>query len=122
MWFDSGNSKLKFYDGTKWRTTGGAEISANSPAGLSEGDFWWDTNNEQLYAYNGTSFILVGPQGAGDSVTQFQSRTIRDSIGTNRAVIVSVINDEVIHVISGCLLYTSPSPRDATLSRMPSSA
>ena len=25
-------------------------------------------------------------------------------------------------VISGCLLYTSPSPRDATLSRMPSSA
>ena len=101
MWFDSGNSKLKFYDGTKWRTTGGAEISATSPAGLSEGDFWWDTNNEQLYAYNGTSFILVGPQGAGDSVTQFQSRTIRDSGGTNRAVIVSVINDEVIHIISG---------------------
>ena len=25
-------------------------------------------------------------------------------------------------VICGCLLYTSPSPRDATLSRMPSSA
>ena len=24
--------------------------------------------------------------------------------------------------IEGCLLYTSPSPRDATLSRMPSSA
>ena len=24
--------------------------------------------------------------------------------------------------INGCLLYTSPSPRDATLSRMPSSA
>ena len=26
------------------------------------------------------------------------------------------------HVAYGCLLYTSPSPRDATLSRMPSSA
>ena len=25
-------------------------------------------------------------------------------------------------IIKGCLLYTSPSPRDATLSRMPSSA
>ena len=24
--------------------------------------------------------------------------------------------------VAGCLLYTSPSPRDATLSRMPSSA
>ena len=26
------------------------------------------------------------------------------------------------HPFDGCLLYTSPSPRDATLSRMPSSA
>ena len=29
---------------------------------------------------------------------------------------------ELIDQISDCLLYTSPSPRDATLSRMPSSA
>ena len=27
-----------------------------------------------------------------------------------------------VHLFEGCLLYTSPSPRDATLSRMPSSA
>ena len=27
-----------------------------------------------------------------------------------------------LHIVNGCLLYTSPSPRDATLSRMPSSA
>ena len=29
---------------------------------------------------------------------------------------------KLIEIIEGCLLYTSPSPRDATLSRMPSSA
>ena len=28
----------------------------------------------------------------------------------------------IIAIIIACLLYTSPSPRDATLSRMPSSA
>ena len=27
-----------------------------------------------------------------------------------------------VELVIGCLLYTSPSPRDATLSRMPSSA
>ena len=32
------------------------------------------------------------------------------------------IHTEVVANIKGCLLYTSPSPRDATLSRMPSSA
>ena len=29
---------------------------------------------------------------------------------------------KLIDQLTGCLLYTSPSPRDATLSRMPSSA
>ena len=45
IWFDTGNSKLKFYDGIKWRTTGGAEVSSTVPTGLKEGDFWWDQNN-----------------------------------------------------------------------------
>ena len=27
-----------------------------------------------------------------------------------------------LHIIEGCLLYTSPSPRDLSTSRMPSSA
>ena len=32
------------------------------------------------------------------------------------------LGGDVIEADSSCLLYTSPSPRDATLSRMPSSA
>ena len=32
------------------------------------------------------------------------------------------LNEEYIRLLSYCLLYTSPSPRDATLSRMPSCA
>ena len=32
------------------------------------------------------------------------------------------VTEEAIDHIRSCLLYTSPSPRDATLSRMPSSA
>ena len=33
-----------------------------------------------------------------------------------------VIHNGAIAVNNGCLLYTSPSPRDGLLSRMPSSA
>ena len=32
------------------------------------------------------------------------------------------LDEEEIGLITGCLLYTSPSPRDGLLSRMPSSA
>ena len=36
---------------------------------------------------------------------------------------VKIANDEqLLRLFNSCLLYTSPSPRDATLSRMPSSA
>ena len=50
-------------------------------------------------------------------------RSIRETMSylnltkVNHAVIIPE-NDQYL----GCLLYTSPSPRDATLSRMPSSA
>ena len=47
IWFDSGNSKLKFWDGTKFRTTGGAEVGATQPSGLTQGDFWFDTATNQ---------------------------------------------------------------------------
>ena len=38
------------------------------------------------------------------------------------AMATSYANGGQLSASNGCLLYTSPSPRDATLSRMPSSA
>ena len=40
----------------------------------------------------------------------------------NSTIIPKLINNIMYDGKRGCLLYTSPSPRDATLSRMPSSA
>jgi hypothetical protein len=100
LWFDSGNSKLKFWDGFQWRTTGGAEVTSNVPTGLKVGDFWWDSDNEQLYTYNGTDFVLIGPQSAGSGQTQIVSRTVRDTGGGSRGIITAVVNDEVTFVVS----------------------
>ena len=41
---------------------------------------------------------------------------------TSRILDPRIVGDEHYRVARDCLLYTSPSPRDATLSRMPSSA
>ena len=51
----------------------------------------------------GECFGLLGPNGAG------KSTTMRMLAGTSQRT-------------AGCLLYTSPSPRDVEESRMPSSA
>jgi len=100
IWFDTGNSKLKFFDGLKWRTTGGAEVSTTVPTGLKEGDFWWDQDNEQLYTYNGGDFVLIGPQSAGSGQTQIVSRSVRDTGGTTRGIITAVVNDETVFAVS----------------------
>lgn len=100
VWFDSASSKLKFYDGTKWRTTGGSEVSSGEPTGLTEGDFWWDSANKQLYVYDGTDFILIGPQNAGAGVTQMVSLEVLDTSSITRSIISATINDEIMFVIS----------------------
>ena len=65
----------------------------------------------------GEIFTIIGPNGAGKS-TLFNviSRIYEPSKGE------IYFENQNISKTKPCLLYTSPSPRDATLSRMPSSA
>jgi hypothetical protein len=101
IWFDSGTKKLKFFDGTKFRTTGGAEIGTAEPAGLTTGDFWYNTNTNQLYAWSGSEFILVGPQAVPNAeTTQLQSRSVVDTTSTTHAIIEAIVNGVVVYIIS----------------------
>ena len=56
--------------------------------------------------------VLVGPSGSGKS-TALRMLAGLESVNEGR---ITIDNRDV------CLLYTSPSPRDRTRSRMPSSA
>ncbi len=107
LWYDSGNSKLKFYDGAKFRTTGGAELGSSAPTGLTIGDFWWDTSNKQLYTWDGSSYVLVGPQGvAGAQTTQMRSRSVRDTLNASHAIIEAIVDGETIFVVSADSTFT----------------
>lgn len=106
IWYDSSVGKIKYYNGTRWRNTGGTEVATEAPAGLSEGDLWWDSDDLQLHVYTGSEFILVGPQDAGSGVTQMQSRLIKDTVGTLHKAIVSIINDVIVYVFSDDAEYT----------------
>ena len=53
---------------------------------------------------------------------QFNART-QEKQGKIVPVVITVYSDKSFEfIIKTCLLYTSPSPRDRSLSRMPSSA
>lgn len=121
IWFDSSSNKLKFYDGSKFRTTGGAEISATAPTGLTPGDFWFDTANNQLYAWSatggsngGAGYVLIGPQGvAGSGITQMRSRSVKDTFNNNHPIIEAVTNGVTIFTISPDAEFTLDNTQNA---------
>ena len=81
--------------------------------------------NAMLFRFRAKEFMETQVQ---DRINQFYKPGVRSLKNTFRAPApLSPIKDptlatKVTDFLFTCLLYTSPSPRDATLSRMPSSA
>lgn len=101
IWFDNTTNKLKVYDGSKWKTTGGTEVQTTEPTGFGEGEFWWNTTTEQLYVKNvANEWVLVGPQAAGSGETQMRSITLTDTSAGNHNVIAATINDNVVFIVN----------------------
>ena len=82
-------------------------------------------------ANEGTMVILSSPSGAGKTslvnlLSKQDNFKISISHTTRKPRYGEIPNKDYYFVndqeFKSCLLYTSPSPRDATLSRMPSSA
>ena len=71
----------------------------------------------------GTEFMCTATTPEGDEIPVDAVIDREDHIAlTAQAATPTSVRNAAIEAIEGCLLYTSPSPRDATLSRMPSSA
>lgn len=101
IWYDLGNQKLKFYNGTSWRTTGGAEVGSIQPPSLTVGDFWFNTATDQLYSWNGTEAVLIGPQGVANAgQTNLESVSVNDINGYPHAIVEAVINGSVVSIFS----------------------
>ena len=82
-----------------------ASISSNADNRVITGGSGTNLVGEANLTFNGSTLAVTG------AITASTSITATNNLITNGNF-----------TISTCLLYTSPSPRDATLSRMPSSA
>lgn len=103
IWYDATSTikRLKFWDGAKWRTTTGAEVSATAPSGLTTGDFWWDTSAKQLYAYTGTEFILVGPEASPElGASAVAASVVKDTLNNNHTIVKLQAGGKVVGIVS----------------------
>ena len=95
-------SKLKnLSDSSSWK---GDDVVINA---INSVIVFWFFHGSLSLAFNDINF--------GDPYNGYISKIILSFLVMSMTVTAS-------RVLLGCLLYTSPSPRDATLSRMPSSA
>jgi len=85
-------------------------------------------HNINLSIKAGETHVLFGPNGGGKTTLLMtimgspKYQVTKGSIVFKGKDIVELPTDERARLGIGCLLYTSPSPRDGLLSRMPSSA
>jgi hypothetical protein len=61
LWFNSTTKRLCVYDGSSFKPTYGATISATAPLTTSTGDLWYDAINSQLKIWNGASYKTIAP-------------------------------------------------------------
>ena len=78
-----------------------------------------------FFVFITNSFKKNKSKDISDFVVQVEKGILSDSINTSgevKAIRTSNIGPRKQGVIKDCLLYTSPSPRDQVVSRMPTSA
>ena len=102
----SGNN-VPMYDKDQQLYLGGGGLVSTSKAYANYLRIWLNNGRHGKYQF-------LNPSTITDMMTSIRKKS---GHGTDTQFFFFITGDSVL-----CLLYTSPSPRDATLSRMPSSA
>lgn len=101
LWFDTGENRLKVYNGTTFRSTDNSTYTPTQPAGLVEGDIWIDSANKQMYFATDSGIQLVGPTYNTSQLKSGQFiETIRDTTGSNQTITEEFINGSLVLIHS----------------------
>jgi hypothetical protein len=98
IWYDTVESRLKVYDGSAFKLTGGTIISDNVPSSIAAGDIWIDTARQQLYFNDGMQTILAGP--LDPAVTGFKVIQVLDQYGVSHNVLVINVSTTLFAILS----------------------
>ena len=110
LWFNTTIGVLQVYNGSIFKSLGGATAATTGPAQNIVGDLWYDTINSQLNVWTGTAWLVVGPTYTSNTgVTGAVPTTVVDSIGTSHVIIEMYVGDTIAAIISKDASFT-PSP------------
>jgi len=101
LWFDTTDNRLKVYDGSTFRVSGGAFYQNTPPSSIAAGDLWIDSVRHQVYFYNGNSPVLIGPQyNAQQGISGFKTLDVLDTTDINHTIVLLYISTSLIGIFS----------------------
>lgn len=101
LWFDTTENRLKIYDGTGFRVSGGTVVSSTVPSGLVQGDIWIDSIRKQLFFYDGTQLTLAGPPYTNQQgLTGITIESILDTNQLSHTVALQYVSQSLIGIWS----------------------
>ena len=86
---------------------------------MDDREIYWEVERTIDYAFDHKFFLNMYEYL---KLKKTKKVDVREFIESSTAKEIKDIINDLEEYIHGCLLYTSPSPRDRTRSRMPSSA
>ena len=111
----------EFLDALLVHSVGSAALTSGDL--LAAGNVTADSGDELFITSSGGAvYVNAAEVTNADNLTQNGVLHVVNEIIMPTNFLSDAIEDAGLTLLDTCLLYTSPSPRDATLSRMPSSA
>jgi hypothetical protein len=110
LWWNKTAGTMQVYNGTGFKTLGGATSASSAPSNNTIGDLWYDTVNQQLNVWTGSAWIVVGPAYTpGTGTTGAIVATIVDNTATSHFVIELYSNNTIVGIISKDQAFTPGS-------------
>ena len=107
LWWNKTTGTMQVYNGSAFKTIGGAAAASSAPTSNVAGDLWYDTVNQQLNVYSGAAWIVVGPAFTpGTGTTGAIVATITDNTATAHSVIELYANNIIVGMISKDQTFT----------------
>ena len=101
LWFDTTENRLKVYDGSNFKVSGGTIISQTVPSAISAGDIWIDSSRQQLYFNDGLSTKLAGPvYTSSQGITGFNVEDIIDTVGISHTILKLYVAQSLLGIFS----------------------
>lgn len=101
IWYDSGENRLKIYDGTQFRTSGGPIVSTTTPTSFIQGDIWINNTTNQMYFYDGVDLLLAGPLYTDEQgISGPEVVSIQDSSGNLKTIVKVWVSQTLLGIWS----------------------